>query len=313
MKILVLGTGGVGGYFGGRLAAAGADVTFVARGRHLRALKENGLRVESGLGNLHLKPVRATDDPAEAGVADVVMIAVKLWDTESAAQAAAPAVGPETAVVSFQNGVDAVEILTRTFGAARVMGGVAHIAAFIESPGVIRHNGTLARLTFGELDGSRSPRAERLLAACQAAGFDTVLSDNVQRVIWEKFVFIVGLSGLTTLTRLPIGPIREEPLTRALLADVMREAAAVGRAKGVELPGDTAERQVAFADTLPHGMIASMLGDLRRGNRLELPWLTGAVVRLGRELGVATPANAFVYAALKLHAEGRHPDAGEPA
>lgn len=310
MKILILGTGGVGGYFGGRLAAGGADVTFVARGQHLRAIRDNGLRIESGLGNLHLERVNATDSPAEAGIADVVMIAVKLWDTASAAQAAAPAVGPETAVVSFQNGVDAVGILTRSFGAERVMGGIAHIAAFIESPGVIRHNGTLARLTFGELDGSRSPRAERLLAACLAAGFDTVLSDNVQRVIWEKFVFIVGLSGLTALTRLPIGPIREEPLTRELLAEVMREAAAVGSAQGVDLGADAIDRQLAFVDKLPQGMIASMLGDLRRGNRLELPWLTGAVVRLGRELGVPTPANAFVYAALKLHADGRPADAG---
>lgn len=312
MKILVLGTGGVGGYFGGHLAARGADVTFVARGQHLGALKRDGLRVESGVGQLHLQPVQATDNPGDAGVVDVVMIAVKLWDTESAARAALPAVGPQTAVVSFQNGVDAVDVLTRTFGAERVMGGVAHIAAVIESPGVIRHNGTLARLTFGELDGSRSARAERLLAACQGAAFDAVLSEHVQRDIWEKFVFIVGLSGLTALTRLPIGPIREDPLTRELFAEVMREAAAVGRAKAVDLGADAIERQLAFADKLPPGMIASMLGDLHRGNRLELPWLTGAVVRLGDALGVPVPANRFVYAALKLHAEGRHP-AAQPA
>ena len=310
MKILVLGAGGVGGYFGARLAAQGEDVTFVARGKHLAAMRESGLRIESGLGDLQLQPVKATDDPAQAGPADFVLIAVKLWDTEAAARAAAPAVGPDTAVISFQNGVDAVDILVRAFGAERVMGGIAHIAAFIESPGVIRHNGKLARLTFGELDGRRSERGERLLAACRKAEFETVLSDGIQRAIWEKFVFIVGLSGLTTLTRLPIGPIRAEPLTRELLAEVMREAAAVGRAKGIDLPADAADKQLAFADTLPDGMIASMLGDLRRGNRLELPWLTGAVVRLGRELGVPTPANGFVYAALKLHAEGRHPAAG---
>lgn len=312
MKILVLGTGGVGGYFGARLAAQGEDVTFVARGRHLAAMREQGLRIESGVANLQLQPVKATDDPAQAGVVDLVMIAVKLWDTEAAAHAGAPAVGPQTAVVSFQNGVDAVDVLVRAFGPERVMGGIAHIAAVIESPGVIRHNGTLQRLTFGELDGRRSERAERLFAACRKAGIETVLSDDIQRGIWEKFVFIVGLSGLTTLTRLPIGPIREEPMTRALFADVMREAVAVGAARGVDLGADAIERQLAFADKLPAAMIASMLGDLRRGNRLELPWLTGAVVRLGESLGVSTPANRFVYAALKLHADGRHPAAETP-
>lgn len=310
MKILVLGTGGLGGYFGGRLAASGADVTFVARGAHLQAMRAHGLRVESGLGDFVLDPVKATDDPAGAGVVDLVMIAVKLWDTEAAVRAAAPAVGPETAVVSFQNGVDALDILVRAFGRERVMGGVAHIAAVIERAGVVRHNGTMQRLTFGELDGRVSARAERLLAACREAGIDAVLSNDIQRAIWEKFVFIVGLSALTTLTRLPIGPIREEPVTRELLADVMHEAAAVGRAKGVDLAG-AAEKQLGLTDNLPHGMIASMLGDLRRGNRLELPWLSGGVVRLGEELGVATPANRFVRAALKLHENGRHPAALE--
>ena len=312
MKILVFGPGGLGGYFGARLAASGADVTFVARGEHLNAIRAHGLRVESGLGNLALHPVKATDDAASAGIVDFVMVGVKLWDTEAAVDALAPAVGPETAVASFQNGVDAIDILTRKFGRARVLGGVAHIATAIERPGVIRHLGTMQRLTFGELDGRRSARAERLLGLCRKAGIDAALTDDIERAIWDKFVFIVGLSALTTLTRLPIGPIREEPLTRELLADVMREAAAVGRAKGVALDADSAEKQLAFIDTLPHPMIASMLGDLRRGNRLELPWLSGAVARLGTALGVATPANRFVCAALTLHANGRHPSA-EPA
>lgn len=307
MKILIFGTGGLGGYFGARLAASGADVTFLARGKHLQAMLARGLRVESTLGDLLLKPVTATDNPATVGVVDLVMVGVKLWDTESAIEAVAPAVGPDTAIVSFQNGVDAIDLLTNKFGRQRVLGGIAHIAAVIEAPGVIRHNGTLQRLTFGELDGNSSPRVERLLTQCRKAGIDAVVSDNIQRAIWEKFVFIVGLSALTALTRLPIGPIREEPLTRELLAAVMREAAAVGLAKGVDLAADTAEKQLAFADTLPPDMIASMLGDLRRGNRLELPWLSGAVVRLGKPLGIATPANGFVYAALKLYENGRHP------
>lgn len=311
MRILVFGTGGLGGYFGARLAASGADVTFVARGAHLDAMRAGGLRIESPLGNLALTAVKATDDPATVGAVDYVMIAVKLWDTEAAVRAIDPIIGDNTAVISFQNGVDAIEILTERFGPRNVMGGVAHIAAVMEGPGVIRHNGTMQRLTFGELEGRKSARAEALLVQCQKAGIDAVLSDDIRRVIWEKFVFIVGLSAMTTLTRLPIGPIREDAVTRQLLAHVLREAAAVGRAKGVELPADVVEKQLAFVDTLPPGMIASMLGDLRRGNRLELPWLSGAVVRLGEALHVETPANGFVYAALALHANGRHPAAGE--
>jgi 2-dehydropantoate 2-reductase len=312
MKILIFGTGGVGGYFGGRLAASGEDVTFIARGEHLKALREDGLRIESGRGNLHLKTVKAGDVPASGGRVDLVLVGVKLWDTEASAQAIAPIVGPNTAVVSFQNGVDAVDIFTRRLGRERVFGGSAHIAAVIERPGVIRHNGTMQKLTFGELDGSPSARTQALFAACQKAGIDTVLSDNIQRVIWEKFTFLVGLSAMTTLTRLPIGAVREDPTTRALLLDVMREAAAVGRARGVDLPADAAENQLKFTDSLPHDMIASMLGDLNRGRRLELPWLSGAVVRLGEQSGVATPANRFVYAALTLHADGRRADAPKP-
>ncbi|MFL6648553.1 MAG: 2-dehydropantoate 2-reductase [Sulfurifustaceae bacterium] len=311
MRILIVGTGGVGGYFGARLAAAGHDVTFVARGDHLRVMRAQGLRVESGKGDVLIHPVAATDDPATAGVVDLVMLAVKLWDTETAVRAATPAVGPATAVVSFQNGIDAIDVLTRHFGRERVIGGIAHIAAVIERPGVIRHNGSLQRLTFGELDGRRTPRIEQLHDACRAAGIDAVIADDIQRAIWEKFIFLVGLSGMTTLVRLPIGPIREDADTRALLAAVMREAAAVGRAKGVNLDADIAEKQLAFADTIPYDMIASMLGDLRRGNRLELPWLSGAVTRLGPALGIDTPANRFVYTALKLYAEGRPPAARE--
>jgi 2-dehydropantoate 2-reductase len=196
------------------------------------------------------------------------------------------------------------------YGRERVLGGIAHIAAVIEAPGVIRHNGTMQRLTFGELDGRRSARTERLLAQCQKAGIDAVLSDDIQRTIWEKFILIVGLSGMTALTRLPIGPIREDPLTRELLADIMHEAASVGIAKGAALGTDAADKQLALLDTFPYEMIASMLGDLRNGYRLELPWLSGGVVRLGEAAGVATPANRFVYAALKLHENGRHPSAG---
>jgi 2-dehydropantoate 2-reductase len=309
LKIVVAGAGGVGGYFGGRLAAAGCDVAFIARGEHLAALRRDGLRIESALGNALIRPVRVSDDPASLGRADMVWIAVKLWSTEEAARAVAPLVGPETAVISFQNGVEAEDLLIRLYGRERVMGGVAHIAAVIEQPGLIRHNGTMQKLAFGELDGTRTPRAEALLDACRRAGIDAAVPADISRAIWEKFVFLVGLSGMTTLTRQPIGMVREDPDSRSMLLEVMREAAAVARARGVALPADTAEQQLAFSDGLPAAMVSSMLGDLRRGNRLELPWLAGAVVRLGRELGVPTPMNAAVYAALKPYAGGAVPQA----
>ncbi|MBL8539530.1 MAG: ketopantoate reductase family protein [Betaproteobacteria bacterium] len=304
MRICIIGSGGVGGYFGGRLAASGTEVAFVARGAHLAALRTNGLRVESALGAVHVQPVEATDDPKTLGPCDLVIIAVKLWGTADAIDAAVPVMRERSAIVSLQNGVQAVRLLAERFGRERVLGGLAQISALIESPGVIRHNGTLQRLVFGELDGSRSARAEALLAACLAAGIDAHLSDSIERAIWEKFVFLVGLSATTTLTRCPLGPVRENPLTRALLLQVMSEAAALGRARGVALPEDSAERQLAFMDTLPRELVASMLGDLRRGNPLELEWLSGTVARDSDELGIPAPANSFVRAALTLHAGG---------
>jgi 2-dehydropantoate 2-reductase len=304
LKIAIMGAGGVGGYFGGRLAASSADVTFIARGAHLDALRREGLRILSPLGDARVHPVKAVADPGEVGPVDMIWLAVKLWSTEEAAAALRPLVGPGTGIVPFQNGVEAVDILIRHYGREHVLGGVAHIAALIEAPGAIRHNGTMAKLTFGELDGKPTPRAEALLRACRQAGIDAALSDDILRAVWMKFVFLVGLSGMTSLTRMPIGAVREDPDTRAMLVRVMKEAADLGRARGVPLPDDAAGQQLAFADGLPHEMISSMLGDLRRGNRLELPWLSGAVARLGKESGVPTPANEFIVAALKLHAEG---------
>jgi 2-dehydropantoate 2-reductase len=304
MRVCIIGGGGVGGYFGGRLAAAGTEVAFVARGAHLLALRTNGLRIESALGATHVQPVEATDDAKSLRPCDLVVIAVKLWSTAEAIEAAAAVMREDSAIVSFQNGVEAVSLLSRRFGPDRVLGGLAQISAVIESPGVIRHNGTIQRLVFGELDGKRSTRAEAFLSACLAAGIDAHLSDNIERAIWEKFVFLVGLSGTTTLTRCPLGQIRENPLTRALLLQVMTEAAALGRARGVPLPEDAAARQLAFMDTLPRELVASMLGDLRRGNPLELEWLSGTVARASEELGIPAPANSFIRAALTLHAGG---------
>jgi 2-dehydropantoate 2-reductase len=304
LKITIIGAGGVGGYFGARLAAAGEDVTFIARGAHLEAMRRDGLRILSPLGDLALTPTRAESDPARAGVADLVVLAVKLWSTEEALQSARALLGPATSVVSFQNGVEAAGLAAKYLGPPRVLGGVAHIGAVIDRPGVVRQTGALARLTFGELDGSPTPRATAFLEACRRAAIDAHLSDDIQRAVWEKFVFLVGVSGMTCLTRKPIGPIRTDPATRGMLHDAMDEVVSVARAKGIALPADTAERQLQFCDTLVPGMKSSMLGDLERGNRLEVDWLAGAVVRMGVETGVTTPVNLEIYTALKPYADG---------
>ncbi len=305
MKIVVMGTGGVGGYFGARLAASGADVTFIARGEHLAAMRQDGLKILSTNGDMTLKPVIATDDPASIGHADLVMICVKLWSTEDAARAIAPLMGPNSAVVSWQNGVVAEDILIKQYGKERVIGGVSNIAALIESPGVIRHNGAMARLIFAELDGKPSKRIEAFAALCKQANIEHVVSDDITRAIWQKFIFLASFSGMTCATRLSIGPLRSDPQTRAMFDAALQEVVAVGRAKGVGLPKDQAEQSLTWADNLPATMFASMLGDLNRGNRLELPWLSGTVVKLGEELGVATPVHKFIYNVLKLHSNGK--------
>jgi 2-dehydropantoate 2-reductase len=309
MKIAIVGAGGVGGYFGARLAAAGEDVWFIARGAHLEAMRRDGLQVLSANGDLLVKPVNATDRPAEVGPVDVAMIAVKLWSTDEALADAKPLVGPATAVVSFQNGVIAAERVIAHYGRDRALGGVSNIAALIERPGVIRHNGSMAVLQFGELDGQGSPRVQALGAVCERAKIDCRPTDNIVKAIWEKYVFLVAASSMTALTRLPLGPVREDPDTRALLAQIMTEVAAVGRAKGVPLDADLIDKLLARLDGMPRTMVASMLGDLERGSRLELPWLAGGVVQLGKEVGVATPANRFVVAALKHYINGRPADA----
>jgi 2-dehydropantoate 2-reductase len=305
MKITVFGTGGVGGYFGARLAQAGCDVGFVARGEHLRALRERGLRVESALGDVALFPVRASQDPRELGTPDLVLVCVKLWDTDEALRAIAPAVGPDTAVISLQNGVQKDDVLRRGFGEKAVVGGVAYISAGLAQAGVVRHNGKLAKLVFGEHDGSRSPRVETLLEACTRAGVDASIAPDIRRAIWEKFVFLVGMSAVTASMRSSIGPIRTHERSRAFLLDVMREVVAVGRAHGVALAENFAEDRLAFIDGLPAEMEASMYTDLERGGRLELPWLSGAVVGLAAAVGVPAPMNRAVSDVLAIHAGGR--------
>lgn len=307
MRIAIMGSGGLGGYFGARLVQGGAaEVHFVARGQHLEAMRRDGLRI-AGPEPLHVARVNATDNPREIGVVDVVMFCVKLWDTESAIEQIRPMVGPATAIVSFQNGVLKDQYLRAAFDARQVMGGVGYVATAIESPGVIRQTGPMQRLLFGEFDGSRSARGEALLAACLAGGIKAELSTDIVREIWQKYVFLVALSGTTTTIRKPIGPIRSNPQTRAFLFDVMQEVIAVGRAHGVALPDDFGQGRLQFADGLSPDMTSSMHHDLQRGNRLEVRWLSGGVVELGAAKGVPTPLNRAIADILALHAQGGTP------
>jgi 2-dehydropantoate 2-reductase len=230
-----MGSGGLGGYFGALLAKSGTDVSFVARGAHLQAMRRGGLRIEGGPDPFHLRDVHATDDPAEIGPVDLVMVCVKLWDTEAALQQMRPLVGPDTALVSFQNGVLKDSMLRAAYDESQLLGGVAYVATTVSQPGVISRTGLLQRLIVGEFNGRRSARVEAFHAAARAGGIDAQVSDDVRRAIWEKFVFLVGLSATTTTMRVPIGPIRENPQSRALLLDLMREVVAVGRAHGVPL------------------------------------------------------------------------------
>ena len=304
MRIAIVGSGGVGGYFGGRLAAAGTDVTFLARGAHLEAMRAHGLRIDSPKGNVHLPNVKAESDPAAVGPVDVVFFAVKLYDTESALSLLPPLVGPRTVVVGFQNGVETVGTLTRSVGASHTAGGVSYVSAVIAEPGVIRHT-AMDHLIFGMPDGSPSPQLESLLEACRPAGFQVTLSRDITVDIWTKFVRISVFSAMTAVTRSPIGVIVNDPELLEMLKAAARETLAVAHAKGVNVSG-TIDEDVAVAyKALPPQAKASMLEDLERGRRIELPWLSGAVVRLGREVGVPTPIHAFISTVLKPYVDGR--------
>ena len=305
MRIAIMGTGGVGGYFGGRLAAGGVDVTFIARGAHLAAMRRSGLRVISPNGDIHLTPTRATDDPRTIGPVDYVLLAVKLYDVDGAVAQIAPLVGAETAVVTLQNGVTSVESVLRHVPRANVMGGVARISADIAEPGVVRQTGRFADMVFGELDGTRTPRGEALLAASLKAGIAAELSGAIETDIWRKFAFLASFSGVTSACRLPIGPIRETVSTRALLRAAVAEAADVAAVKGVALGAQFVDQVMAALDNLPAEMKSSMLVDLERSRRLEVAWLSGEVSRLGAALGVPTPVHDALSALLAPHAGGR--------
>lgn len=306
MRIAIMAAGAVGGYFGARLAAAGHEVVFFARGSQLAAIRERGLTIESVLGNLHLDKVEATDDPGKAAPVDIVLFAVKLWDTEKAAETLRPLVRPDTRVITVQNGIDARERLQPILGRDQVVPGLAQIATVIGSPGVIVHTSKFALIRCGHPDGHADPALAAFADAARKAGIDIAISEAIEVDLWHKFVFLSSLAGATATTRLPIGPLLADPDTRAFFHNLLREVTAVGRARSVALPPDFADKSLAFAQaTLPPHMKASMAHDLERGNQLELDWLNGKVVELGRALGVPTPANEAVYAILKLHRMGR--------
>jgi 2-dehydropantoate 2-reductase len=305
LKIAIMGTGGVGGLFGARLAKAGCDVTFIARGAHLQAIKKNGLKILSEhRGDIHLPDAKATDSPADIGVVDFVFFTVKLWDTETAAHAIKPLIGDNTAVISFQNGVQRDEVLSSILGRKHVVGGISYVASFIEEPGVVCQRGFAQKLVFGEYSGERSKRVEDLAIECASAEIEADIPPDIQIALWEKFVFLVAMSSVTAATRQRIGPVRSEPHTRKLLIDVMREAIAVGRAKRVPIGDDLIDRQLAYVDGLAPDVTASMQQDLSKGNRLELPWLSGAVVELGSQLNVPTSVNETLYAVLSPYVMG---------
>jgi 2-dehydropantoate 2-reductase len=304
MRIAVVGAGGVGGGFGAALAKAGADVTFIARGAHLAAMKSQGLKVAGPRGDTHLAPTQATDNPAEIGKVDIVLFCVKLWDVESAGAHIKPLIGPDTAVIPLQNGIDAAERLIPILGKNVVMGGVAQISASITAPGVIQQVGTFMRMVFGELDGKRSKRAEDFLALCLKAGFDATLSEQILTELWMKFILLASNASIMALARQPIGRLRDDPDLRPIFLAAWQEVIDVGRARGVALPADALDKILDFTSHAPPAMKASMALDLDRGNRLELPWLGGKVAELGLKLGVPTPTHSIMYAMLKPYVMG---------
>ncbi len=304
MRVAVIGTGGIGGPYGASLAKGGADVIFVARGAHLAAIRENGLRIEGDRGETHIRPAQATNNIARIGTVDTVLCCVKLWDLEVVAEQIRAILGPQTAVIPLQNGIDATERLVPILGHRAVMGGVAFVTGTIVAPGIIRQTGAYQRMTFGELDGQISERGQRLRDHCEAAGFEGVLSPDIMVPVWEKFILLVALSGLNALTRLPLGKWRDDPDLFGLYEAALRETVSVGLAEGIRLPSDSLDRTLAQMRSMPPHHTTSMGNDLIRGNRLELPWFAGKVVELGRRHGIKTPVNGFIYAALKPYVNG---------
>lgn len=298
MRIAIFGAGGAGGYFGGKLAKGGEEVVFIARGEHCRAIRENGLYIDSVEGPFTVAPVRATEDPAQEGPVDVVLVGVKAWQVPEAAHAMRPMVGPETFVVPLQNGVEAPSQLAAVLGREHVLGGLAKVFSFIVGPGRIRHLGGPSQITFGELDNRRSDRVERLREVLVRAGITADVPPDIHVALWEKFLFIVPVGGVGAVTRVSLGVTRALPETRGMLVQGMREIEAVARARKIPLPDDIVARTMAFVDTLPPDGTISLQRDIAAGRPSELEAWNGAVVRLGRESGVATPLHEFLYHSL---------------
>lgn len=298
MKIAVMGTGGVGAYYGGLLAQVGHDVTFVARGAHLDAICRNGLQIKSVHGDFMVRPAQATSRPAEIGLADLVLFCTKSYDTQSAAHSILPVIGEQTVVVSLQNGIDSAEQIGAVLGMNAMLGGVTWISAAIEAPGVVKQASQFRRIVIGEFDGQVTPRVRSILAAFDGTGALVELSDNISKVLWTKFVFISAVSGLGALTRLPIGEYRSVAETRGVLISLMREIEMVARAYSIQLDADVVEKTLAFVDNAEARIKPSMQLDVENGRRFELEALIGAVCRKGRERSVPTPVTDWVYAAL---------------
>lgn len=305
MRILVMGSGGVGGYFGGRLAEAGNDVTFVARGAHLAAIQKDGLALDSQLGKATIKPAKAVLDPAEAGKPDLVMFATKMGDAENAAAQLKAVVGPDTIVIAFQNGVEGADVVRKVLPTAHVIPGVARIASHISRPGVIEHGSPFARIEFAEPDGSSNPKLVDFHARCKAAGIDAIISRDIRRAQWIKFAMLAPFSGVTTLTGHTAAPLRANPKTYALLRSAVQEVIDVATAEGVAVKPEDFDGVMKTIDQLPEHMTSSMAHDKRAGKPLEVEWLSGGVVRAGARHGVPTPTHAFITQALAIDAAGK--------
>jgi 2-dehydropantoate 2-reductase len=304
MKIVVMGTGGVGGYFGARLANAGYDVAFIARGKHLEAIKENGLKIISELGDIIIHPAKASNDPSDFEIADIVLFCVKSYDTESSSNLIKPLVGPKTAVIPFLNGIGHIEIMQRILGSNNVIGGVAAISALIEKPGVIRHNSAMQMLKFGEFNNEITPRIKAFQKACEESGINNAIPKNIECDLWQKIVMICTLAGANCLTRLPLGPCRSNPVTRTLMKNLAEEVVAVAKAENVILPDNQVEITMKQLDSLPEAMKASTLPALEKGEKLEASALNGAIDKLGTKHGINTYMHKAVYAALAPHQDG---------
>ncbi len=298
MKILIMGTGGVGGYYGGLLAQQGNEVTFISRGAHLYAIRHEGLKVKSAHGDFTVFPTNATEDPAKVEPVDLILFCVKTYNTDEAAEAIRPVVGPQTVVMSLQNGIDAAERIGKAIGMEHVMGGATWLSSAVEAPGVIKQISQFRRIVLGELSGGRSERIQPIYEVLNQTGITVEISEDIQKVLWTKLIFISAVSSMGSLTRLPMGDYRPVPETRALLFSLMKEVESLARAQGVNLDGDVVQKWLEFIDNSAPNIKPSMQLDVEAGHRTELESMIGVVGRKGRESGIPTPVADFVYASL---------------